>query len=150
MGNKCVAFGCKSRHATCTEKVSLFTFPLHQPGLNEHWVRFVNRTNWESSQWLVLCVKHFAEKFILHGEKSNLKWAINPIPTIHSDEVLTRASTLPTPVIPRKAPKTRLYREDQIGSFRDNDIISNFEELTDKHCPSGFQYKKNRQLCCIL
>ena len=34
------------------------------------------------------------------------------------------------------APKTRLYREDQIGSFRDNDIISNFEEL------SGFQYKK--------
>ena len=41
-------------------------------------------------------------------------------------------------LIPRKAPKTRLYREDQIGSFRDNDIISNFEELTDKHCPSKF------------
>ena len=142
MVNKCVAFGCKSGYATCTEKVSLFTFPLHKPDLNEHWVRFVNRTNWQPSQSSVLCVKHFEEKFILHGKKSNLKWAINPIPTIHSDEVLKRPSTLPTPVIPRKAPKTRLYREDQIGSFRDNDVISNFEELTDKHCPSGFQYEK--------
>ena len=124
--------------------MSLFTLPLHKPDLNEHWVRFVNRTHWQPFQSSVLCVKHFEEKFILHGKKSNLKWAINPIPTIHSDEVLKRPSTLPTPVIQRKAPKTRLYREDQIGSFRDNDIISNFEELTDKHCPSGFQ------LCCIL
>ena len=35
-----------------------------------------------------LCCKHIEEKFILHGKKSNLKLVINPIPTIHSDEVL--------------------------------------------------------------
>ena len=57
---------------------------------------------------------------------------INPIPAIHSDGIRERPST----------PTTRLYQEDQIGTFRDNDIFSNFEELTDKHCPLGFQYKK--------
>ena len=144
MVNICVAISCKSGHATCTEKVSLFSFPLHKPDLNEHWVRFVKRTNWQPSQSSILCVQHFEEKFILNGLKSNLKWAINPLPTFHSDEVRKRPSTLPTPVIPRKAPKTRLYREDQIGSFRDNDTISSFEDLTDKHCPPGFQYKKKQ------
>ena len=117
--------------------------------MNDHWVRFVNGTNWQPSQLSILCVKHFEETFILHGKNSKLKWAINPIPTIHSDEVRKRPSTLSTPVIPRKAPKTRLYQEDQIGSFRENDTISSFEDLTDKHCPPGFQYKKP-QLCHIL
>ena len=69
MVNKCIAFGCKSGYETCTQKVSLVSFPLHKPDLNEHWVRFVNRTNWQPSQSSGLCVKHFEEKFILHGKK---------------------------------------------------------------------------------
>ena len=131
MINKCVAFRCKSGYATCTEKVSLFSFPLHKPHLNEHWARLVNNTNWQPSQSSVLCVQHFEEKFIMHGKKSNLKGTINPIPKIHTDEVRKRPSTLPSPVIPRRAPKTGLYQDDPIGSFRDNDTISSFEDLTD-------------------
>ena len=37
MDNKCVVLDCKSGYAACTEKLSLFSFPLHKPDLNEHW-----------------------------------------------------------------------------------------------------------------
>ena len=45
-------------------------------------------------------------------------------------------------VIPRKAHKLRVYQEDEMETFRDNDIITSYEDLNEKYCPLGFQYKK--------
>ena len=142
MVNKCAYVGCNSGYATCTEKRSLFSFPLNKPDLNAQWVRFVNRDEWKPTKSSVLCDLHFEDKFLLHGKKTNLKWAQNPIPTIHSKEILKRPSLVPTTVIPRKAPKLRVYQEDEMETFRDNDIITSYKDLIEKYCPLGYQYKK--------
>ena len=100
MVNKCVVFGCKSGYDSQKEKVSGFSFPFTKPDLLEKWTKFVNRTNWKPSKSSVICVKHFKEELIIFGQRKKLKWELQPVPTVHSNEALKRPSTLPNVSLP--------------------------------------------------
>ena len=66
-------------------------------------------------------------------------WSLNPIPTINTEIALKQPSTLPTPIIRRKAPKLRVFQKDQSGGeFSDNCKIDSFEDLCGKGCLKGF------------
>ena len=72
---------------------------------------------------------------------------LNPVPSIHSEEVCKRPSTIPTPVIHRKLPKKRDII-DEMQDFKENDTISSFEELNEKHSPPAFEFRKTDD--CVL
>ena len=111
MPNKWVVFGCNSGYATCEEKgITTFLLPLEKPYLLQQWKIVQNGFHLRIS---VICIKHFEEKFIIRGKKNNLMWSLNLIPTINTQHTLKRPSTLPTPIIPRKAPKVRIFQKDQ-------------------------------------
>ena len=44
---------------------------------------------------------------------------LNPVPSIHSEEVCKRPSTIPTPVIHRKLPKKRDFSIDEKHDFKE-------------------------------
>ena len=149
MVNKCVAFGCKTGYRN-TEQISTFRFPHGKPDLNIKWIKFVNRADWNVSKNSVLCVNHFEEKFITKGRRNTLNWSLNPVPTIHSEIINTKPSLLPTSTTLRKAPKERIYREDELPNFISADAISNFDDLEEKKCcPTGFQFKKDENYVWI-
>ena len=122
MPNKCCIFGCNTCYETCKEKdISAFSFPSleKEPVLAEQRKRFVNRSDWSPCQNSVVCEKHFDPKFIIRGkERTRLKQKLKSCTNyIYTGEALKRPSTLPTPMIPRKAPKLRVYQEDQFSDF---------------------------------
>ena len=69
-----------------------------------------------------------------------MKWALNPISSIHSSADLRRPSTLHTLQRPRKFPKTRVYQEDQLKSFTEIDKIEGFDLI----------YRKSNVLLVIV
>ena len=112
MVNKCVAYGCKTGYESRgknKQSIASFRFPLYKADLLVQWTRYVNRPDW-------------AHKFIIRRKRNKLRWGLNPVPTIHSDETLKRPSTLPTPVSKRNPPKNRVFQDDQLGVFQENDI----------------------------
>ena len=144
-GDVCVALGCKTNYATCSEKLAVFTFPKEEddPELRKKWEHFVNRgDNWTAKSRSVLCEKHFEKEFINKGEqRTHLKRKLRPIPTIHTEEAMEKPSCLNTPVPPRKAPKIRNFQNDELEDFRKKDIIKRFEDLTEKQCPPGYSFR---------
>ena len=73
---------------------------------------------------------------------------LNPVPSLHSEEVCKGPSTIPTPVIHRKLPKKRDFSIDEMQDFKENGTIFSFEELNEKHSPPGFQFRKTDD--CVL
>ena len=154
MVNKCAAHGCLSGYVCKKDvganseelnvNISSFRFPLKKPELCAQWERFINRRDWKPSANSVLCELHFEEKYVIRGKKCNLRWNINPIPTIYSMETLRKPSSLPTPKVFRKAPKIRLYQEDQLETFLHSDLIDDFSLLNEQHSPEGFQCRKSK------
>ena len=67
---------------------------------------------------------------------------LNPVPSVHSEEVCKRPSTIPTPVIHRKLPNIRDFSNDEMQDFKENDTISSFDEPNEQHSPPGFQFRK--------
>ena len=57
----------------------------------------------------------FDEKFISSGKRCKLLWKLNPILTNHSNIVLKRPSTLPTPTPKRKSPPSRTCQNDELN-----------------------------------
>ena len=189
MPNRCVAVGCQSGYTekksgiadacegsssqelNLTENVPSFHFPSEETHseLRKEWVKFVNRpsSNWKPYKSSVICIKHFEERFIIYGKRrKTVNMKLNPVPSIHSEEVCSRPSTIPTPVIHRKLPKKGDFSNDEmqdfkendtifsfkendaIFSFKENDTIFSFEELNEKHSPPGFQFRKTDD--CVL
>ena len=68
MVNKCVVYGCKSGYKQSQGNVPSFCFPANESSLFKKWVIFVNLTNWKPSANLVICAKHFLDKFICDGQ----------------------------------------------------------------------------------
>ena len=66
---------------------------------------------------------------------------LNPLPSIHHEEVCKRPSAIPTSVIHRKLPKKRDFSIDEMQDFMENYTIFSFEELNEKHSPHGFQFR---------
>ena len=93
---------------------------------------------------MVICVKHFLDKFFRDGSRKTLNWSLNPIPTPHTQIVLKRPFTLKTPSAVRKPPKIRVNQDDQLQHFDKNDTIKSFSDLSEKLCLPGYScYKIN-------
>jgi len=152
MVNKCVVYGCKSGYSTDKSAIALstFRFPLSKPDLLGKWVQFVHRSDWSVSKNSVICVKHFENKYLIHGHKrTKLDWKLNPIPSIHSEEALKRPSTLCNPPALRKAPKVRVYQADELSIFNEKDHITSLDDFTERHSPPGYTFHHQKILYCI-
>ena len=112
MVNKCVVYGCKSGYKQSQGTVPSFRFPANESSLFKKRVSFVNRTNWKPSANLVICAKHFPDKFIRDGSRKTLNWSLNPIPTLHTQIALKIPPTLKTSSAVRKLPKIRVYQDN--------------------------------------
>ena len=136
--NKCVIYGCNSGYKSNANSIPSFHFPLQKVDLLAKWTKFVNRLDWSPTNNSVICANHFDQKFILNGKRKKLKRKLNPVPTIYSESVLSEPSSLPTLTGFRKSPKSCIYQSDQVDSFVEKDKIHNNEDITEKHCPSGY------------
>ena len=94
----------------------------------------------------VLCIKHFADKYILKGKRNKLNWNLQPIPIIHLKKI--KPSLLPTQTEFRKPPNQRWIEKDELQDFLSTDTIMDFNQLTAK-CPSGFEFKKHEDYILI-
>ena len=150
MVNKCAVFGCKrgyeseeSQHEDC----HAFYFPLDErkSHLLPAWEKFVCRDGWKPSTNSVICEFHFEDRLIRKGKRWTLKWKLNPLPTMLTDEMKAMPQSVqPTPAAPpRKPPAKRTYQEDEINAFLSQDIIGDFSELNSTHAPPGFQCTKS-------
>ena len=115
-----------------------FSFPFNKPDLLEKWVKFVKRPSWKPSKSSVICVKHFQKEYIINGQRKKLKWEMQPVPTLHTAEALKRPSTLPNTTLPRKAPKVRMYQDDELNSYENKDIITCFADLCSRDAPNNY------------
>ena len=162
MVNKCVVIGCRSgyesqkkyynRHKDNSEssvekdsKVTIFSFPLDKPDLNQRWIKFVNRKDWKPTSYSGICIKHFENKYIKIGKRARLLYELLPIPTISGNSDGVPLSLQPTPSLPlRKPPKKRSIAttNNEMESFRANDKIKDFTCVNESMCPFGFSFMK--------
>ena len=144
--NKCPVFGCKRGHESEEpqhEDYHAFYFPLDErkSHLLPAWEKFVCRDGWKPSANSVICEFHFEDRLIRKGKRWTLKWKLNPMPTMLTDEMKAMPQSVqPTPAAPpRKPPAKRTYQEDVINAFLSQDIIGDFSELNSTHALPGFQ-----------
>ena len=150
MVNKCAVFGCKRGYESEEpqhEDYHAFYFPLDErkSHLLPAWEKFVCRDGWKPSANSVICEFHFEDRLIRKGKRWTLKWKLNPMPTMLTDEMKAMPQSVqPTPAAPpRKPPAKRTYQEDEINTFISQDIIGDFSELNSTHAPPGFQCTKS-------
>ena len=150
MVNKCVVFGCKRGYESEEpqhEDYHAFYFPLDERKSNllPAWEKFVCRDGWKPSANSVICEFHFENRLIRKGKRWTLKWKLNPMPTMLTDEMKAMPQSVqPTSAAPpRKPPAKRTYQEDEINAFLSQDIIGDFSQLNSTHAPPGFQCTKS-------
>lgn len=149
MVNKCAVFGCKRGYESKEQQnyeYHAFYFPSgeNKEHLLPAWVKFVNRKDWKPTKNSVICEFHFEGNLINKGNRWTLKWKVNPVPTLFTDEMNESPKSLQPPHAPppRKPPMKRNYQEDEINTFLSHDIIKDFSEIDEKHAPTGFSCKK--------
>ena len=91
MVNKCAVFGCKRGYESEEpqhEDYQAFYFPLDErkSHLVPEWEKFVCRDGWKASANSVICEFHFEDRLIRKGKRWTLKWKLNPMPTMLTDE----------------------------------------------------------------
>ena len=157
MVNKCAVFGCKlgyEKEEPQHDDYHAFYFPLDErkSHLLPAWEKFVCRDGWKPSANSVICEFHFEDCLIRKGKRWTLKWKLNPMPTMLTDEMkATPQSVQPTPAAPpRKPPAKRTYQEDEINAFLSQDIIGDFSELNSTHAPPGLKMHQKGQFYCFL
>ena len=117
--------------------------------LRKIWIRFVNRKNWEPTNSLYICIKHFEDKYYQKGE-GNKRFrkikTLKPVSTTFdpSNPNFQNSSAwqVTSPVsIPRKSPAKRVH-QDQYQSFLADDVIKNFSDFNENLCPSGYSFQQ--------
>ena len=80
----------------------------------------------------------FEDRLIRKGKRWTLKWKLNPMPTMLTDEMKAMPQSVqPTPAAPpRKPPAKRTYQEDEINAFLSQHIIGDFSELNSTLIPT--------------
>ena len=58
------------------------------------------------------CVKYFKKG--IYGQRKKLKWELQPVPTVHSNEALKRLSNI---ALSRKLPEPRVFQNDELEQF---------------------------------
>ena len=110
MVNKCAVFGCKRGYESEEpqhEDYHAFYFPLDErkSHLLPAWEKFVCRDGWKPSANSVICEFHFEDRLIRKGKRWTLKWKLNPMPTMLTDEM----KTMPQSVQPTLAAPSCIY-----------------------------------------
>ena len=143
MVNKCAAVTCKTGYSSSNSEtvLSTFRFPIKDEELLQKWTLFVNRQGWTPSVHSVLCELHFEEELINRSGKSNLRWNLNPVPTIQPGNLNQLPSVWRTPTSTRKPPLKRIYQEDQLDLFRRKDQISCLNDINQNCTLDGFEKK---------
>ena len=144
MVNKCAVPHCKSGYASADNEnpIAKFRFPQKNDDLKNKWIQFVNRIEWTASTHSVICELHFEGNLINRGEKCNLKWDINPVPTIYPAALAETLSVLPSVPPPvRKPPKKRVYQPDELDAFRQKDKISSLNDISQSDVLRGYEKK---------
>ena len=70
--------------------------------------------------------------------KKKVKLEIKPSINHLHESVLSKPSSRSTFTGFRKSPKPCIYQPDQVDCFVENDKIHNIEDITEKHCLSGY------------
>ena len=117
MVNKCAIFGCKRGYESEVpqhEDYHAFYFPLDErkSHLLPAWEKFVCQDGWKPSANSVICEFHFEDRLIRKGKRWTLKWKLNPMPTMLTDEMKAMPQSAP----PCKPPAKRTYQEDEINA----------------------------------
>ena len=103
MVNKCAVFGCNRGYESEEpqhEDYQAFYFPLDErkSHLLPAWEKFVCRDGWKPSANSVICEFHFEDRLIRKGKRWTLKWKLNPMPTMLTDEMKAMPQSVqPTP-----------------------------------------------------
>ena len=145
MVNKCNAAGCFTNHPGYNTG-TVFKIPKNEE-LRLIWIKFLNRTDIDSLLHIFLCEKHFEEKYLKKNDnRTRLIMNLNPIPTLFSNnQQCLPVSVLPTISKIRKSPTERVFQEDELAKFKENDAIHNFNQVNEtflNELPSDFSYKK--------
>lgn len=121
MPNHCTVRGCLTNYKG-HEQGSVFLLPKNEVQRTE-WLKFINYTYIESLKKVYVCFKHFETKFLLPSKKGvKLNHMMNPVPTIIPNTQksinLPSAAVMETIRCPRKAPKQRIFQEDELLEFK--------------------------------
>ena len=141
-GRKCCVPGCDSNYQHQKEYTTVFQFP-NELGRKEDWVRRIHRADFQPSKTSVVCIKHFAERFIsreisvttLDGKlltlkRKNLALTKDAYPSIFENQPSYMTTEVPQS---RNPPEKRFEKmqsnqkkllekielQDQINSFKD-------------------------------
>ena len=104
MPNRCEAVGCQpgytermSEIADASEGSSSQELNLKENVPSFHFLSEETHSELRK-EWIklsVICIKHFEERFIIYGKRrKTLNMKINPVPSIHSEQVCKRPSTI--------------------------------------------------------
>ena len=95
--------------------------------------------------WRDLCELRIDEKYIIRGEKCNLKWSLIPILTNHAKELLQ----LPQSILPTQQSSWKPLKEwssvipDELNCFQKSGTVKTLNDLKETTTPTGFQFKRS-------
>ena len=151
MPDKCCIFKCRSNYDD-GPKETVFFFPDEKKecDLRQSWIKFVNRVDWKPTKKSCICRKHFEPQYYkkgAQGKRYRLVKKLKPVPTIfdpgESSNLSAEANHLKSPVsVPRKSPTKRVYQEDQLHVFEEQDKIKSFDDIDSKLAPLRYTFQR--------
>ena len=108
----------------------------------------MNRRDWAPTRHSSICSKHFEKKFLKVGKRATLRWELQPVPSIYSDNKSTPLSVLPTSKTQKKPPSRVTELPDQLDNFNDLDKISAFFSIGKACAPVATICKLTRVQQC--
>ena len=73
---------------------------------------FKNELMYGQRKFKKVCFKHFKKG--IYGQRKKLKWELQPVPTVHSNEALKRLSTLSIIALSRKLLEPKVFQNDEL------------------------------------
>lgn len=133
MVNSCSVYGCYNKKDD--PKIAVFKIPKEEE-IRKRWLKFLNRRDLnENSSYIFVCEKHFEEQYLNRDNKQRVRFrkGISPVPTIQPQSVVSKTpSSLPNLPVPRKPPKVRIFRPDEIHSNAYRELaITDFSQINE-------------------
>lgn len=144
MGNKCKVKQCRTNYHN-HESGSVFRLPK-DPEVRERWIKFLNREDVKQLKTVFICEKHFEEKYLNRNKsRTRLNMSMLPVPTLLPKNDNSGSVSICTNLKLRKPPTVRVFQQDQLNLFKNQDSITDFAEINDsllKLLPESFYILK--------